>query len=141
MNPPAAQPEPDQPQLVYQRIAEDLRQHIQDQGLPPGAALPSQSQLMRQYRASSLTVQKAVAVLREQGWAHARPGKGTFVARRAAHGPGPHPKEEALPRADPATIEALQRALEAALEQITALHERVEALEGPTPHAPSTRTG
>jgi DNA-binding GntR family transcriptional regulator len=38
---------------------------------------------MKQYGASSLTVQKAMGLLREGGWAVSRPGKGAFVSQRA----------------------------------------------------------
>lgn len=69
--------------LAFERIAEDLKQQIRDHALAPGAALPSQSQLMKQYGASSLTVQKAMGLLRDEGWAVSRPGKGTFVSTRS----------------------------------------------------------
>ncbi|MFD0328262.1 GntR family transcriptional regulator [Streptacidiphilus monticola] len=72
--------QPDGTLLNYERIAEDLKQQIRDNALPPGAALPSQSQLMKQYGASSLTVQKAMSLLRDGGWAVSRPGKGAFVS-------------------------------------------------------------
>lgn len=72
--------QPDGTLLNYERIAEELKQQIRDNDLPPGAPLPSQSQLMKQYGASSLTVQKAMSLLREGGWAVSRPGKGAFVS-------------------------------------------------------------
>lgn len=72
--------QPDGTLLNYERIAEDLKQQIREAALPPGAPLPSQSQLMKQYGASSLTVQKAMSLLREGGWAVSRPGKGAFVS-------------------------------------------------------------
>ncbi|WP_329138620.1 GntR family transcriptional regulator [Streptomyces sp. NBC_01476] len=74
--------QPDGTLLNYERIAEDLRGQIRAKALPPGAPLPSQSQLMKQYGASSLTVQKAMSLLREEGWAVSRPGKGAFVSQK-----------------------------------------------------------
>ena len=74
--------QPDGTLLNFERIAEDLRQQIRDKALPPGAPLPSQSQLMKQYGASSLTVQKAMSLLRQDGWAVSRPGKGAFVSQK-----------------------------------------------------------
>ncbi|MFJ4844892.1 MULTISPECIES: GntR family transcriptional regulator [unclassified Streptomyces] len=74
--------QPDGTLLNYERIAEDLRQQIREAALSPGAPLPSQSQLMKQYGASSLTVQKAMSLLREEGWAVSRPGKGAFVSQK-----------------------------------------------------------
>jgi DNA-binding transcriptional MocR family regulator len=74
--------QPDGTLLNFERIAEDLKQQIRDKALPPGAPLPSQSQLMKQYGASSLTVQKAMSLLRQDGWAVSRPGKGAFVSQK-----------------------------------------------------------
>ncbi|MEW1640150.1 GntR family transcriptional regulator [Streptomyces sp. NPDC093801] len=73
--------QPDGLRLTFERIADDLKQQIRDNALRPGQLLPSQSQLMKTYKASSLTVQKAMALLREQGWAVSKPGKGTFVSQ------------------------------------------------------------
>ncbi|EST23520.1 hypothetical protein N566_25700 [Streptomycetaceae bacterium MP113-05] len=41
---------------------------------------------MQQHGASSLTVQKAMGLLRDEGWAVSRPGKGTFVSTRSDFG-------------------------------------------------------
>ncbi|MEU4116514.1 GntR family transcriptional regulator [Kitasatospora sp. NPDC028055] len=73
--------QPDGPRLTFERIADDLKQQIRDNALRPGELLPSQSQLMKEYKASSLTVQKAMTVLRDGGWAVSKPGKGTFVSQ------------------------------------------------------------
>lgn len=73
----------DEARLTFERIANDLRQEIRDGKLRPGQLLPTQSQLMQTYKASSLTVQKAVRLLRNEGWVIARQGRGTFVTRSA----------------------------------------------------------
>jgi DNA-binding GntR family transcriptional regulator len=112
-------PQPGQPPLAYERIAEQLKQHIRMHALPPGAALPSQSHLMRQHRASSLTVQKAIGLLRQEGWALSRPGKGAFVA----------PRQGAEAAGDRARTETPPHTLAAALEQIAELRDRVRRLE------------
>ncbi|MEU9185124.1 GntR family transcriptional regulator [Streptomyces sp. NPDC048484] len=44
--------------------------------------MPTQAALMREFGASSLTVQKAIALLKQNGRAASRPGKGAFVAHR-----------------------------------------------------------
>ncbi|WP_434588940.1 GntR family transcriptional regulator [Streptomyces sp. A5-4] len=69
--------------MTFERIADDLRQQIRDEELRPGQLLPTQSQLMETYKASSLTVQKAIRRLRNEGWVIARQGRGTFVTRSA----------------------------------------------------------
>ncbi|MFF4583834.1 GntR family transcriptional regulator [Streptomyces sp. NPDC001373] len=73
----------DEARLTFERIADDLRQQIRDGELRPGQLLPTQSQLMQTYKASSLTVQKAIRLLRNEGWVIARQGRGTFVTRSA----------------------------------------------------------
>ncbi|MDC2951927.1 GntR family transcriptional regulator [Streptomyces heilongjiangensis] len=114
--------------LTFEVIAETLRERIRSGGLRPGDALPTQAVLMREFGASSLTVQKAMALLKQEGWAVSRPGKGAFVAHQAAEDlDGP----EATTPADGTTarVEALERALADAVQQIADLRGRVEALE------------
>ncbi|MFD0503729.1 GntR family transcriptional regulator [Streptomyces chiangmaiensis] len=69
-------------QLTFEVIAEALRERIRSGGLRPGDPLPTQAVLMREFGASSLTVQKAMTLLKQEGWAVSRPGKGAFVAHR-----------------------------------------------------------
>ncbi len=51
---------------------------------PAGERLPSVRELARRHSASMLTVQRAVAALAAEGVVEPRPGRGTFVAARAA---------------------------------------------------------
>jgi DNA-binding transcriptional MocR family regulator len=60
------------------RIATALRELAS--GLPEGARLPSVRELMREYGASPVTVQRAIAALAAEGLVVPRPGRGTFVA-------------------------------------------------------------
>ncbi|WP_066956803.1 winged helix-turn-helix domain-containing protein [Streptomyces lushanensis] len=128
--------------LTFEVIAEALRERIRAGGLNPGDALPTQAVLMAEYGASSLSVQKAMALLKQDGYAISRPGKGAFVA---------HPDTRLAPDADAddsevgnaplggtaARVAVLELALAEALEQLTGLRARVEALEaggsGPGP--------
>jgi DNA-binding transcriptional MocR family regulator len=50
----------------------------------PGDRLPSVRALMARHRAGPATVQRAIAALSARGLVEARPGRGTFVAARAA---------------------------------------------------------
>ena len=50
----------------------------------PGDRLPSVRELMARHRAGPATVQRAIATLSARGLVEARPGRGTFVAPRAA---------------------------------------------------------
>ncbi|MDX3516525.1 winged helix-turn-helix domain-containing protein [Streptomyces scabiei] len=120
-------------QLTFEVIAETLRERIRSGGLEPGDALPTQAMLMREFGASSLTVQKAMALLKRDGWAVSRPGKGAFVAHcdHAADGADDlgSPEANAPVSGTAARVEALERALADAVEQIADLRGRVEALE------------
>ncbi|WP_329364139.1 GntR family transcriptional regulator [Streptomyces sp. NBC_01483] len=118
--------------LTFEVIAETLRERIRSGGLRPGDALPTQAVLMREFGAASLTVQKAMALLKQEGWAVSRPGKGAFVAHHD------HPDDaDDLDSPDAtapvggttARVDALQRALAEAAQQIADLRGRVEALE------------
>ena len=120
-------------QLTFEVIAEILRERIRAGGLRPGDALPTQDVLMREFGAASLTVQKAMALLKQEGWAVSRPGKGAFVAHHdhAADDADDLDGPEATAHVDGTTarVEALERALADAVEQLADLRGRIEALE------------
>ncbi len=67
------------------RIVEGLRRWIES--APPGAQVPSNRSLTAEYRASPVTVQKAMRQLIGLGLVESRPGVGTFV--RTVRGPRP----------------------------------------------------
>ncbi|MFM9695739.1 GntR family transcriptional regulator [Streptomyces europaeiscabiei] len=119
--------------LTFEVIAETLRERIRSGGLRPGDALPTQAVLMREFGAASLTVQKAMALLRRDGWAVSRPGKGAFVAHHdhAADDADDLDGPEATAPANGTTarVEVLERALTEAAQQIADLRARVEVLE------------
>jgi DNA-binding GntR family transcriptional regulator len=88
---------------------------------------------MREFGAASLTVQKAMALLKHDGWAVSRPGKGAFVAHhgQAADDADDLDGSEATTPVGgmAARVEALERALAEAAQQIADLRGRVETLE------------
>ncbi|MFI6700577.1 GntR family transcriptional regulator [Streptomyces sp. NPDC050509] len=119
--------------LTFEVIAETLRERIHSGGLRPGDALPTQAVLMREFGAASLTVQKAMALLKQDGWAVSRPGKGAFVAHHDHVADDADdldgPEATAPVGGTTARVEALERALVDAVEQLADLRGRVEALE------------
>ncbi|WP_245704033.1 winged helix-turn-helix domain-containing protein [Streptomyces lushanensis] len=119
--------------MTFEVIAETLRERIRSGRLRPGDALPTQAVLMREFGASSLTVQKAMTLLKQDGWAVSRPGKGAFVAHRDHDADDADdldsPEATAPVSGTTARVEALERALADAVEQIADLRGRVEALE------------
>jgi len=115
--------------LTFEVIAEALRERIRSGGLMPGDALPTQAVLMAEFGASSLSVQKAMALLKQDGYAVSRPGKGAFVAHLDADTDGDSDVGSAPVGGTAARVEALELALAEALDQLTALRARVDALE------------
>ncbi|MFJ8495792.1 winged helix-turn-helix domain-containing protein [Streptomyces sp. NPDC094038] len=118
--------------LTFEVIAETLRERIQSGGIQPGDPLPTQAMLMREFGASSLTVQKAMALLKQEGWAVSRPGKGAFVAHHDHPDDADdldHPDTTAPLGGTAARVDMLERALADAVHQLADLRARVEALE------------
>ncbi len=66
----------------YRSIADDLEQRIETGALEPGAQLPTEPELMKQFGASRNTVRDAIRWLITRGLVHTVPGKGTFVIER-----------------------------------------------------------
>ncbi|WP_245970717.1 winged helix-turn-helix domain-containing protein [Streptomyces rishiriensis] len=119
--------------LTFEVIAAAVRERIQSGRIQPGDPLPTQSSLMREFGASSLTVQKAMALLKQEGWAVSRPGKGAFVAHHDHAADNADdldgPETTAPVGGTTARVQALERALAEAVQQIADLRARVEALE------------
>jgi GntR family transcriptional regulator len=67
---------------MYRQIADDLRVKIETGETAPGAQLPTEVELMDQYKASRNTVRDAIKVLTTRGLVEARAGQGTFVAEK-----------------------------------------------------------
>ncbi|MER7211036.1 GntR family transcriptional regulator [Streptosporangium sp. NPDC000239] len=72
----------DQSGALYLAIADQLRQQIVNGELAPGAALPSQTEIARQFGVSDGVARKVIRTLVVEGHAVARPGAGTFVRER-----------------------------------------------------------
>lgn len=66
----------------YLQIADDLAGQIKSGVLEPGAAVPSESDLMDRYGVASGTVRKAVAELRTTQLIETHHGRGSFVRSR-----------------------------------------------------------
>lgn len=66
----------------YEEIAAELRTAIVDGAYQEGARLPGENALMKTHNVARATAREALAVLRHEGLATARPGAGVFVAPR-----------------------------------------------------------
>lgn len=67
---------------AFRQIADQLRSAIRDGSLGPGEQLPSEADLMAQYKVARMTVRNAVAELRTEGVVTAEHGRGVFVRAR-----------------------------------------------------------
>lgn len=70
-------------QPLYLQIARGLRERIAELG--PGARIPSEPQLAREWGVSRFTVTKAIEQLVEEGLVTRRQGSGSFVAEAPLH--------------------------------------------------------
>jgi GntR family transcriptional regulator len=64
---------------AYQQIADALRDQMRDGTCPPGAKLPSESELRERWGVASKTVRAALDQLRAEGLVIGRQGVGSFV--------------------------------------------------------------
>lgn len=67
------------PRHAFERVADALRERISSKDLPPGAQLPSFSEIQEQYGVAVTTAQRALRVLKAEGLIEGRTGRGNFV--------------------------------------------------------------
>lgn len=72
--------ERDSPVPLYHQVADYLRQQIQSNILKPGDRIPSDWEMVKEFKISRQTARQAIAELVAEGWVFRRSGKGTFVA-------------------------------------------------------------
>jgi DNA-binding transcriptional MocR family regulator len=102
------------------RIAAALRHWIA--AAPPAARLPSTRALVAQYRASPVTVQKALRDLTAKGLIESRPGVGTFVRAVRTARPSDYGWQTAALRSPQSRIQAVSTAMRSAPNDVVALH-------------------
>ncbi|MER6817924.1 GntR family transcriptional regulator [Spirillospora sp. NPDC000708] len=66
----------------YEQMAAEMRARIMAGDLAPGTQLPSTAHLVAEFGVSNTTVQKALAVLKAEGYLTSRQGKGVYVRDR-----------------------------------------------------------
>ena len=70
--------QPNDKQLKYIQIMEDLKNLIFSGQVQAGEKMPSENILSRQYQVSRQTVRKAIAILEHAGYVYVEHGRGTF---------------------------------------------------------------
>lgn len=65
--------------LLYEEVAQEIVNHIREEGLLPGSKLPSERELAYQLGVSRNCLREALRVLEQGGVVSVRPGQGIFV--------------------------------------------------------------
>lgn len=63
----------------YARVVLELRRRIENGDYAPGAMLPSESQLVREFAVGRTTVVRALQMLQQDGWIIREHGRGSYV--------------------------------------------------------------
>jgi GntR family transcriptional regulator len=66
----------------YAVVVNAVQERIRNGTYPPGAAIPSEAQLMAEFNVSRPTVVRALGILQQAGWIDAQHGRGRFVRAR-----------------------------------------------------------
>ncbi|MEV6681351.1 winged helix-turn-helix domain-containing protein [Streptomyces erythrochromogenes] len=73
---------------VYLQIAAFVIEDIENGKLPVGRRIPSEAEMKQQFGVARDTARNTVAHLREKGYVHTVPQRGTFVLDRTAENDG-----------------------------------------------------
>jgi GntR family transcriptional regulator len=68
---------------IYQQIKESIKSRIMDGVYQPSQRIPSESELMKEFEVSRLTIRQAVGLLVQEGYLISKRGKGSFVTSDA----------------------------------------------------------
>jgi GntR family transcriptional regulator len=68
----------------YQKVADILRERIEQGAYPPGTPLPPEGAMCSEHRVGLMTVRRAIAVLREEGLLRTQRGAPATVRTRPA---------------------------------------------------------
>ncbi len=74
--------DPTDPRSPSRQIADDLRAAIEAKRIAAGEKLPSESELVEQYKTAPQTARKAIALLKNEGLVEGQRGRGVFVVQQ-----------------------------------------------------------
>jgi DNA-binding transcriptional regulator YhcF (GntR family) len=111
----------DDPRTESEQAADILRQEIANGSIPPGAHVGSVRDLATRFKISGMTVQRALAILREDG----------LITTTARGSYARDPEQATEPREASAGVDLPEvlRQLEHLTSQVSDLRDRVERLE------------
>lgn len=141
---------PIEQQRLYVVIARRIADHIRSAPLVPGAQLPPERDLARQYQVSRTTLREAMIALETMGMVEVRVGDGTYVAGsrpkwhqawEATDDPGPGPHEQFRVRAIVECAAAQDAAINISCEELADLEDLLDAMQADIdgPNAESQR--
>lgn len=78
----------------YEEIADRLRDRIQENIYPPDTFLPNQTDLVKEFNVSRMTVKKAIGILAMEGLLSSQRGVGTKILNRSFWGKETSPANE-----------------------------------------------
>jgi GntR family transcriptional repressor for pyruvate dehydrogenase complex len=126
------------PNLLYERIANQVRELISSRNLGPGDRLPTERELAEMLGVSRMPIREAVRTLSAQGVVEVRRGRGMFVAARGIEATIEELSAELLKQRDVfKDLFAVRRLIEPAAAQWAANRvddEGVEKLQGIVAH-------
>ncbi|MTD58764.1 GntR family transcriptional regulator [Amycolatopsis pithecellobii] len=102
---------------AYERVAASIRTAVASGELAPGERLPGNRDLAQQHKVSLPTLQRAVALLQEEGWLVPRASVGVYVSDDP-------PKEQPV-----VTLTDIRRAVVELRTAVSAIEERLDRLE------------
>ena len=120
------------PRPKHRQIADWIVSDVVAGNLTPGERLPSARDLMDRFGVSNQTAQNAVKLLQSEGLARGVPGRGTFLVKdididalTAVDSDSPGPPS--------AAYVALSQRLDAIVDQLDRVHQRLDDLESSQP--------
>jgi DNA-binding FadR family transcriptional regulator len=110
-----------EPQRLYRQIAEQLRALMTSGEFQPGARLPAERDLAKQFGVSRPSVREALIALEVEGWVEVRTGSGVFVLDRGGRRPGDDRK---IPPTEWGPLELIRarRVIEGEIASLAAQH-------------------
>jgi Transcriptional regulators len=67
--------------VLYLTIVEEIKKKIMEGLIIPGDMLKSESEMMKEYSVSRMTIRKSLSLLSNEGYIYSVPGKGNFVRK------------------------------------------------------------
>ncbi|MEO6830817.1 MAG: FadR/GntR family transcriptional regulator [Chitinophagaceae bacterium] len=115
-----------QRKCLAEEVAQSLQQQISSEVYKPGAQLPTEPELMKNFGVGRSSIREAIKILSQGGFITVHQGVGTFVNEREAH---KEPLNERLKRASLLDLEEVRQLLEMKIAEKAALNRTIGDIE------------